>query len=579
MARMIEVRDLHFGYQPDRPTLRGIDLDIEEGSYVGIVGSNGSGKSTFTKHLNALLLPTKGTVLVDGVSTVDDPDAARTLVGMVLQNPENQIVGTVVEDDVAFGPENLRLEHDELVRRVDEALDRVGLGVCRGRGSETLSGGQKQRLAIAGILAMRPRYVVVDEPTSMLDPVGRREVIDCLEDLHQAGVTVIHVTHLLEELLGADRILAMEHGEVTFDGTPRDLFLDRKRMDRLRLELPAPAALALALEKQKGVSRGVPWELGALLEHLGVDAEGSDDVEPGPAPRVASSGDDAVLRGEGLAMEYSVGSPLQVTALQGVDLALHPGELLGLVGSTGSGKSTLIQLLAGLLHPTSGRVHYPDDVDPRRLYQSVGVVFQQPEDQLFEPTVFEDVAYGPRQLGVPEAELGELVCRALDLLGLPTGDILERSPFDLSGGEKRRVAIAGILSMRPKVLIFDEPTAGLDAHARRLLQGTLQNLHESGEATVLVVSHDMDLLAEMAEMATRIVLLHEGTVLADAPPADVFSRPHEIRRAGLEAPYPAAVLSRLAEDGWDVTPGLVGAADAAKAIAGAWRGRRKDGGR
>lgn len=579
MAGMIEVRDLHFGYQPDRPILRGIDLDIQEGSYVGIVGSNGSGKSTFTKHLNSLLLPTRGTVRVDGVSTSDDPDAARTLVGMVLQNPENQIVGTVVEDDVAFGPENLRLEHDELVRRVDEALARVRLESCRGRGAETLSGGQKQRLAIAGILAMRPRYVVVDEPTSMLDPVGRREVIQCLEDLHQAGVTVIHVTHLLEELLGADRILAMELGEVTFDGSPRDLFLDRLRMERLRLELPAPAALALALEQQRGITKGVPWDLGGLLEHLGASSrEAAED------PREASSrqqpprrsGQGAMLHGEGLAMEYSVGSPLQVTALRGVDLVLQPGELLGLVGSTGSGKSTLIQLLAGLLEPTSGAVHYPDDVDPRRLYRSVGVVFQQPEDQLFEPTVFEDVAYGPRQLGVPEADLEPLVRRALDLLGLPTDEILRRSPFDLSGGEKRRVAIAGILSMRPRVLIFDEPTAGLDAHARRLLQGTLQNLHESGEATVLVVSHDMDLLAEMA---TRIVLLHDGLVLADAPPVEVFSRSREIRRAGLEAPYPAEVLSRLAEDGWEVTPGLVGAQEAAQAIAVACRQRRKGGGR
>lgn len=569
---MIECRKLRFGYEGGPPILHDIDLVIEEGTYVGVVGANGSGKSTLTKHFNALLLPQAGEVLVDGVSTLEDPGKARGLVGMVLQNPDNQIVGTVVEDDVAFGPENLCLPHDEMVRRVDRALARVGLTACRGRGAETLSGGQKQRLAIAGVLALHPRHVVLDEPTSMLDPVGREEVEACLADLHADGVTVIHVTHLLEELLGADRILALEAGRVVFDGRPRELFRDKKLMSRLKLELPAPAALALALEHQKGIPKDVPWDLEGLLEHLGA-GEAPELEEGEPAPPVAPSRQeqDALVRAREVAVDYMKGSPLEVRALADIDFQLLEGELVGLVGATGSGKSTLIQVLARLLTPSHGRVDYREGIDPEQLYRSLGVVFQQPEDQLFEPTVFDDVAYGPRQLGLDPAEVEARVRQSLELLGLPVEAVLTRSPFDLSGGEKRRVAIAGVLSMRPRVLIFDEPTAGLDAEARKLLLECLGRLHREREAAILVVSHDMNLLADLTD---RMVMIHEGTVRADASPATLFAMEHGIEAAGLRPPYAVRVLRRLRRRGWDVLTGQATAVDAARAIAEVHRGRR-----
>lgn len=574
---MIEIRNLRFAYEEETPILEGIDLEIEDGTYVGIVGSNGSGKTTLTKHLNALLLPQQGEVLVDGRSTLEDPDAARRRVGMVLQNPDNQIVGTIVEDDVAFGPENLQLPHEEIGERVGEALRRVGLSEARTRGAETLSGGQKQRLAIAGILAMRPQYVVVDEPTSMLDPVGREEVQACLRELHQEGITVLHVTHLLEELLEADRILAMERGKVVFDGLPGELFRDRKLMQRLKLELPVPAALALGLEREKGLGTGVPWEMAALLEHL---APG--EVSTGPRPEQESEASQGAVSSEEVegervvaarevTMEFLQGSPLHVVALDAVDFELRQGELLGLVGSTGSGKSTLIQVLAGLLDATRGKVEYQDGVNPSELYRSVGVVFQQPEDQLFENTVFEDVAYGPRQLGMSEEEIAEAVPRALDLLGLPTQEILHRSPFELSGGEKRRVAIAGILSMQPRVLVLDEPTAGLDAEARRLLLERLRRLHETGETTILIVSHNMELLSSLA---TRMVLLSRGKVLADAAPREVFSGGLDVEDGGLRPPYPVRVVRELQGRGWDLPGGAFLVEEVAREIGACARARK-----
>lgn len=578
---MIEVKDLHFSYPDGREVLRGVDLSIEEGAYVGVVGANGSGKSTFLKHLNALLLPTQGQVLVDGECTAASPDAARSRVGMVLQNPENQIVGSVVEDDVAFGPENLRHPHEEIVSRVGEALARVGLAGLEGRAAETLSGGQKQRLAIAGVLAMRPRHIVVDEPTSMLDPAGREEVRACLRGLNRDhGITVLHVTHLLEELGEATRVLAIAEGQVVFDGPPEDLFRSHELLERLELELPAEVALALGLERELPEPATVPWTLSGVLEALGAPEDAGpaatarrpDEVEAdaGPGTGGEAAPTDALLGARGLDLEYAPGSPLSVTALRDIDLAVRPGELLGIVGSTGSGKSTLIQVLAGLLDASSGEVLFAPDFDKKRLYRHVGVVFQQPEDQLFEETVADDVAFGPRQLELSPDEVGQRVVESLARLGLDPAALGGRSPFDLSGGEKRRVAIAGVLSMRPQVLIFDEPTAGLDARSRRLLLEDLQALHAEGETTIVVVSHDMDLLARLA---SRLVVLRQGRVVRSGPPAQVFADVEAVRDAGLRPPYSVTVLDALRRRGWDLPLDLFEPDRAAAAIAAAARSR------
>ena len=254
MSTIIKTEKLVYTYEgAETPTLRGLDLEIEEGTFVAVLGHNGSGKSTLAKHLNGILIPTSGRVLVDGMDTAEEQNllAVRHTVGMVFQNPDNQIVANVVEDDVAFGPENLGIEPKEIRRRVDDALTSVQMYEYRNHAPHLLSGGQKQRVAIAGILAMKPRCIVLDEPTAMLDPVGRGEVLDTITRLNrQEGITVILVTHHMEECIGADRLLVMSQGSILMDGSPRELFPRVEEMEAAHLGVPDTTRLMYALNRE-----------------------------------------------------------------------------------------------------------------------------------------------------------------------------------------------------------------------------------------------------------------------------------------------------------------------------------------
>ena len=254
MSTIIKTEKLVYTYEgADEPTLRGLDLEIEEGSFVAVLGHNGSGKSTLAKHMNGILIPTSGRVLVDGMDTAEEENllAVRHTVGMVFQNPDNQIVANVVEDDVAFGPENLGIPPAEIRRRVDDALTSVQMYEYRNHAPHLLSGGQKQRVAIAGILAMKPRCIVLDEPTAMLDPVGRGEVLDAIIRLNrQEGISVILVTHHMEECIGADRLLIMSGGSIIMDGSPREIFPRVEDMEAAHLGVPDTTRLLYELNRE-----------------------------------------------------------------------------------------------------------------------------------------------------------------------------------------------------------------------------------------------------------------------------------------------------------------------------------------
>ena len=260
---------------------------------------------------------------------------------------------------------------------------------------------------------------------------------------------------------------------------------------------------------------------------------------------------------------YLEGTPFMTKALDDVTLSIAPGEIVGLIGSTGSGKSTLVQALNGLVPLSSGEIEYPEGYDSSKLFESIGLVFQQPEDQLFERTVEEDVGFGPAQLGLDEQEIRARVERALDALGLKSSEYVHRNPLELSGGEKRRVAIAGILSMEPDMLILDEPTAGLDHRGRNLLLKAIENLHKKRNLSLIIISHDMDLLAALAH---RIAVLHKGKVVCDGPPKELFADKTAMRKTGLRPPVPVDILCRLQEKGISVEPSLLSADKAASAI-------------
>ena len=570
-----------------------VDITVGEGRFVAVLGANGSGKSTLAKHLNALLLPTDGSVLVCDMDTADDQYLweIRKSAGMVFQNPDNQIVASVVEEDVGFGPENLGVPTEEILTRVDASLRAVGMQKYRESSPNKLSGGQKQRVAIAGVLAMEPKCILLDEPTAMLDPIGRREVLETVRRLNrEKGITVILITHYMEEVTEADEVIVMRHGRVAMQGTPREVFARVEELRELRLEVPQVTELAYELSQ-----RGVPFS-GAILTpqefvdaYLSLkpetDAENSGAGEENGSPEVGSEGNESVeteSAGKPVRMQdeqpilslrdvdyvYGAGTAFEKKALENVNLDIFRGEYIGLIGHTGSGKSTLIQLLNGLEKPTSGTVCYEgvdifgEKYDRRKLRSNVGLVFQYPDHQLFETTVRLDVAYGPKNQGLSGTELEERVEWALRLAGV-SEELWQSAPLELSGGQKRRVAIAGVLAMKPKVLVLDEPTAGLDPSGRDEILSEVERICRETGMTVVLVSHRME---DVARFADRLIVMNDGHVLQDAPPKEVFRHREELTAVGLEVPQVTAVLQMLRERGRKVPADIVTTAEAVRAL-------------
>ena len=484
-----------------------VNLDIEPGQFIAILGHNGSGKSTLAKHMNAILVPSGGTMWVDGKDTKEEENLwdVRQTAGMVFQNPDNQIIGTVVEEDVGFGPENLGVSTEEIWQRVEKSLSAVGMIEYRHHSPNKLSGGQKQRVAIAGVVAMCPKCIVLDEPTAMLDPNGRKEVLRTVEELRKREhVTVILITHYMEEVIGADRVIVMDQGHVVMDGTTREIFSQVELLKKYRLDVPQVTMLAHGL-KQRGldIKEGILTtnELIEALEKVGDWRQNQKKTYVGHAETVVKKEkkENPILKLEHIEYVYSSGTAYEKRALKDINLDIYEGEFVGVIGHTGSGKSTMIQHLNGLMKATSGALYYngeniyDEKYNLRQLRNNVGLVFQYPEHQLFEIDVLTDVCFGPKNQGLTEEECKKRAIEALELVGL-SEKYYDTSPFDLSGGQKRRVAIAGVLAMRPKVLVLDEPTAGLDPKGRDEILDQIAYLQKERNLTVILVSHSMEAL-------------------------------------------------------------------------------------
>ena len=558
-----------------------INLEIQSGQFIAILGHNGSGKSTLAKHMNAILTPTGGTMWVDGKDTSKEEHIwdVRQSAGMVFQNPDNQIIGTVVEEDVGFGPENLGVPTDEIWERVEQSLRAVGMIEYRHHSPNKLSGGQKQRVAIAGVVAMRPKCIVLDEPTAMLDPNGRKEVLRAVEELRKKEkVTVILITHYMEEVLGADRVIVMDKGHVVMDGTVREIFRKVELLKKYRLDVPQVTLLAYELKKKGyAIPDGILTveELITALERCGAKTKESakTTLDKSTAGKPQDMHEQAldktpILKLEQINYVYSPETAYEKKALKSIDLDIYEGEFIGVIGHTGSGKSTMIQHLNGLIKATSGALYYKGEniyaekYNMRELRNNVGLVFQYPEHQLFEIDVLSDVCFGPKNQGLTEEECKKRALEALALVGLPE-KYYDRSPFDLSGGQKRRAAIAGVLAMKPKVLVLDEPTAGLDPKGRDEILDQIAYLQKEENLTVILVSHSME---DIAKYVDRIVVMNKGNKMYDGTPKEVFSHYKQLEEIGLAAPQVTYIMHALHANGIQVNVDVTTICEAAAEI-------------
>lgn len=551
--------------------LKGVDLTIKKGEFIALLGRNGSGKTTFSKQLNAILRPSEGTVTVDEMGTRDAEKLyeIRQRVGMVFQNPDNQMVAANVEEEVAFGPENLGMESDTIVARVKQALEQVRMWKRRKTAPNHLSGGQKQRIAIAGILAMHPDYIVLDEPTAMLDPKGRKEVMEALQRLNQEQeMTVILITHDMEEAALASRVILLADGQVRFDGTPEKFFGADVLLAEMGMEAPLSYRVRKFIDsdvfvekvgdaredeaatgKRKNLSEydksGREWEVSSEL----VDKKKNEKAEAQTDEK-----NQDLLSLQHVSYIYSPGTAYEKVALDDVSLSLGKGEIVGLAGHTGSGKSTMIQLLNGLLKPTGGTVTFEGkDIHAKGysgnyLRSRVGMVFQYPEHQMICDTVWEDVAFGPGKQGLTEEACKTRVEEALRFVDLPE-KYYQASPLQLSGGQKRRVAIAGVLAMHPEYIILDEPAAGLDAEGKREIFDRIRRMSREQGIGVLLVSHSME---DLAEYADRIIVLDDGKKILDDRPAEVFAERETLETCGLDVPEAVKFADRLRAEGYAI---------------------------
>lgn len=631
-----------------------LNFTIEEGSFVCVLGHNGSGKSTLAKLFNALQIPTEGCVIISGMDSREEANVfpIREKVGMVFQNPDNQIIASVVEEDVGFGPENIGVPTEEIWKRVADALEAVNMEAYRLKSPNHLSGGQKQRVAIAGTLAMEPKTIVLDEPTAMLDPSGRAEVIRSIRELNQKkGITIILITHYMEETVDADRIILMDQGKLVLDGTPKEIFSKVEELKSLRMDVPLITDLAHELRLSgMPVSEGILKEeelVEELLSIFGEDSfmeekeKGQKEEEPeGESDTVASAvtensiakgfeevadqtaatvseeaeiekenkteketEKDFILKVENLSCIYQKGTAMESYALKDIHLSIKRGSFSALIGHTGSGKSTLLQHFNGLIKPEEGEISVHFRKNPALILQDkgflfwkgkkrkvekegvlsfreegfdfqglrfkVGLVFQYPEYQLFEETVFEDVLFGPKNQGLSLEEARKEAEEALRSMGVEEA-LWQKSPFELSGGQKRRVAIAGVLAMDPELLILDEPTAGLDPAGREELFQVIAHLQERYAMTILLVSHSMD---DVARYAEEVFVLNQGECIRQGSPEEVFSHKKEMEELGLGLPQIRAFLYSLEEKGLSF-PKKNTVAEAKEMILSAYQKRR-----
>jgi energy-coupling factor transporter ATPase len=562
MTILFEVNNVSYahpmpGSLPHR-ALRDISFQIDEGEYISIVGANGSGKTTLARHLNGLLIPQRGSILFQGVNTSDKNNLPfiHQNVGMVFQQPQEQMIATTIEEDVAFGPENLGLSTFEIRSRVKDALQSVDMWDQRMRSPQYLSAGQTQRVALAGILAMQPKCVIFDEATAMLDPAGRDEVLANITRLHAQGITIIAISHYMEEAALAERMIGLSKGKLVFDGSARELFTNSEMLAVLNLNRPRILSFSEPLQnwipslEAPFTLHEFEMQVPALSKPVHFPPLNHERQSPLQVSPFVELND--------LSFTYMHNTPLSHQALEKVNLQFSEGSFYGLIGATGSGKSTLLQHFNGLYLPQSGSIrvgpfNINQDTDLLALRRYAGIVFQNPNYQLFEQYVGDEIAYGLRLLGIQRASLHERVKQAMTIVGLDFDTFKDRMTFTLSGGERRKVALASTIVLDPKLLLLDEPTAGLDPLARNEILTQMNSLHKSGK-TMVVSSHQLE---DLALLTDHVSMLSDGKVVASQPTEQLFSNQQLLQEYGMTSPIAAKMAAVLRSKGWLVPENII----------------------
>lgn len=555
---IISIRGLTYTYPNDASALGGVDLDVRRGEFVAIMGPNGAGKTTLCLFLNGVIPHItggrlRGSVRVAGLDTFEHHvyDLAQS-VGMVLQDPEVQLFASSVGAEVAFAAENLGEPRDRIIERGAWALETVRMEGLEERTPSQLSGGQKQRLVIASSLVVQPQVMVLDEPTSQLDPLGSEEVFSVLRELNEnLGLTIVLATHKSEQVATfADRVVVLDEGRIVTQGTPKEVFSRVELLDRIHVQVPAVTRAESKLVDSAQCALSVTLEESRLRladlvanEKLRTcsDRSGYDVAREPDEPRTRQV---ACIDMRDVSFTYAGTDAL---ALDRVTFRVSPGEFIGVIGQNGAGKTTLMKVILGLLPPSGGRILVDgEDVSettPARLARRVGLVLQNPDTQLFALSAAEEVAFGPRNCGLSEAEIETRVEESLRAVGL--WHLREEYPFNFSFGDRRKISVAAVASMHPQVLIFDEPTTGQDYRGRYELANIARSLNHAG-TTVVMITHDMDLIAEYAE---RVLVMGNGRVLLDGPTRDVFQESQLLAQTFIAPPQITRLAQSLSEAG------------------------------
>nr|WP_242831879.1 ABC transporter ATP-binding protein [Desulfitobacterium hafniense] len=565
---MIELRDVSYRYpRAEEESLKQISLTVAKGKFIALMGPTGAGKTTLSLCLNGLIPQflqgeLQGEVRIGGKDTgeVRVQDLAKQ-VGLVLQDAESQIVGRTVAEDVAFGPRNFGIPLAEIQQRVAQALAKVRLNGYDQRSTAELSGGEKQRLVIAGVLALEPELLVMDEPASELDPEGRFQVYRTLDDLcREKERTILVVEHSSEEILHrAHEVIVLKHGKVAWQGIPEQLFRNIPLLQEFGIK-PLPVSLLGWSFCQRGwiEGRDIPLDV-AEAESLIRNLIGRPSLQNRVVPLIAPPARGKVHQEKEAEKRPPNSALIQIKQLvhrfesgqigvQGIDLTIEKGEFVALAGSNGAGKTTLAKHINGLLKPTQGEVIVKGlntkDVDTAQLAKTVGYVFQNPDHQIFSVSVEKELEFGLKNAGFTRAEIAERITQALALTGLE--NYRQVHPYTLSKGERQFIAVASVLALTPEILVIDEPTTGLDWVGVEKIMKLLQQLHRKG-TTILMISHDMDSVADYAE---RVIILREGQVMIDAPPWEAFADESMLRQAAVLPPQLCVLNQRLQDLGY-----------------------------